>query len=102
MKSERQILYDIAYMWNLKYSTNDPIYQTETDKGHGSKRVVAKGEGGRLVDATLTFGMDKQQGPTVPHRELYPISWVRAWWKIYEKKCKKSYKCHQTVCTMLC
>ena len=25
---ERQILYDITYMWNLKYNTNEHIYQT--------------------------------------------------------------------------
>ena len=29
--SERQILYDITYMWNLKNSTNELIYKTETD-----------------------------------------------------------------------
>ena len=29
--SERQILYDIAYKWNLKYGTNEPICRTETD-----------------------------------------------------------------------
>ena len=28
---ERQIPYDITYMWNLKYDTNEPIYKTETD-----------------------------------------------------------------------
>ena len=28
---ERQMLYDITYMWNLKYDTNEPIYKTETD-----------------------------------------------------------------------
>ena len=28
---ERQILYDITCMWNLKYDTNEPIYETETD-----------------------------------------------------------------------
>ena len=28
---ERQIPYDITYMWNLKYDTNDLIYETETD-----------------------------------------------------------------------
>ena len=28
---ERQILYDITYMWNLKYNTNELIYKTETD-----------------------------------------------------------------------
>ena len=28
---ERQISYDTAYMWNLKYDTNKIIYKTETD-----------------------------------------------------------------------
>ena len=28
---QRQISYDIAYMWNLKYDTNELIYKTETD-----------------------------------------------------------------------
>ena len=28
---ERQIPHDITYMWNLKYDTNEPIYEAETD-----------------------------------------------------------------------
>ena len=28
---ERQIAYDITYIWNLKYDTNEPIYETETE-----------------------------------------------------------------------
>ena len=28
---ERQIPYDITYMWNLKYNTNEHIYKMETD-----------------------------------------------------------------------
>ena len=28
---ESQITYDITYMWNLKYGTNEPIYKAETD-----------------------------------------------------------------------
>ena len=28
---ERQIPYDITYMWNLKNNTNEFIYKTETD-----------------------------------------------------------------------
>ena len=27
---ERQIIYDITYIWNLKYDTNELIYETET------------------------------------------------------------------------
>ena len=30
-QKEKQILYDITYIWNLKYDTNEPIYETETD-----------------------------------------------------------------------
>ena len=30
-EKERQIAYDITYMWNLKYAANDPIYKIETD-----------------------------------------------------------------------
>ena len=30
-KRERQIPYDIIYMWNIKYDTNELIYKTETD-----------------------------------------------------------------------
>ena len=28
---ERQLLYGIAYMWNLKYEKNKLIYKIETD-----------------------------------------------------------------------
>ena len=28
---ERQIPYDITYMWTLKYNTNEHIYESETD-----------------------------------------------------------------------
>ena len=27
---ERQIPYDITYIWNLKYDTNEHIYETES------------------------------------------------------------------------
>ena len=30
-KRERQMLYDIAYMWNLKYDTSELNYERETD-----------------------------------------------------------------------
>ena len=29
-EGERQIPYDITYMWNLKYDTNEPIDKAET------------------------------------------------------------------------
>ena len=30
---ERQIPYGIPYVWNLKYDTDEPIYETETESG---------------------------------------------------------------------
>ena len=30
-KEKDKIPHDITYMWNLKYSANEPIYKTETD-----------------------------------------------------------------------
>ena len=35
---------DITYMWNLKYDTNELIYETETDTGI-ENRLVAKRAG---------------------------------------------------------
>ena len=32
-------------MWNLKYDTNEPNYETKTDSRAEKRLVVAKGEG---------------------------------------------------------
>ena len=77
-------------MWNLKYDANELIYEIETDsqtqktdwwlpKGKGEK---GKGKGwGRdklgVWDYQIqitTYKIDKQEVPTVQHRELYTIS----------------------------
>ena len=42
---ERQIPYDITYMWNVKYDTNKLIYKTETHSDIENSLVVAKVEG---------------------------------------------------------
>ena len=44
---ERQILYDITYMQNLKYDTNEVIFQTRRLIDIENTLVVAKEEGGR-------------------------------------------------------
>ena len=36
---ERQISYDITYMWNLKTDTNEHINKTETDSQIGRAHV---------------------------------------------------------------
>ena len=33
-------------MWNLKYDTNELIYETDTDSDTENRLVVAEGEGG--------------------------------------------------------
>ena len=40
---ERQILYDITYMWNLKYDTKEFIYEKEVDSHIENRFMVAKG-----------------------------------------------------------
>ena len=41
---ERQKSYNSTYMWNLKYNTNELIYDTKTDPQTENKPVVANGE----------------------------------------------------------
>ena len=49
--SQRQISCDITYMWNLKNSTNELIYKTETDtqtvENKTKQTSITKGEKGR-------------------------------------------------------
>ena len=35
----------ITFMWNLKYGTNDPVYKTETNRGHGEQTWGCQEEG---------------------------------------------------------
>ena len=41
---ERQIPYDITYMWILKFDTNEPIYKTETHKHREQTCGYQRGE----------------------------------------------------------
>ena len=43
-------------MWNLKYSTDDPIYQTETDHSHGEQTCVCWAGGGSGIDREFGVG----------------------------------------------
>ena len=69
-------------MWHLKYDTNELIYKTETDsQAQKTNLWLPKGKGGgdklgvwnQEIQATI-YKIDKQQGFTVEHRELYAIS----------------------------
>ena len=73
-------------MWDLKYDTNELIYKTETDSQTQKTNLwLQKEKGGRgqinqefgLTDTNYytVYKIDKQEGPTVQHRELYSISY---------------------------
>ena len=44
-QKENELPCGIIYMWNLKYDTNQLIYETNRIKGIENKLVVAKGKG---------------------------------------------------------
>ena len=49
-QTERQILYDIAYMWNQKNDTSESIYKTESESQTYKTNLwlpKGKGKGGR-------------------------------------------------------
>ena len=69
-------------MWKLKYDTNEFIYEIKTDSQMqrtdlwvSNGRRVGEGWIGSLglANANYYIQMDKQQGPTVQHKELYLI-----------------------------
>ena len=43
---ERQISYDITYKWNLKYDTNEHIYETGQTHRHREQTCGCLGVGG--------------------------------------------------------
>ena len=52
---ERQIPYDITYMQNLKYDTNELIYETETEETHRYRQqtCVCQGVGGGVWEGWI-------------------------------------------------
>ena len=42
---ERQTLFDATYIWNLKYDTNEPVYETNRIRDIQTRLVVARREG---------------------------------------------------------
>ena len=72
-------------MQNLTHDTNELNYEKDTDSGtERTEEEVWQGCGLELWDQqmqTIIYRMDKQQGPTVQHRELYSISCDKPEWK---------------------
>ena len=52
----RQITYDITYMWNLKYGTNEHIYNTETDSQTQRTDCGCQGGEGKEWDGQGAWG----------------------------------------------
>ena len=94
MKLESLILNDVShnekdkchmispYMQNLNYGTNEPIYRTEETHGHREQTCGCQW-GGRgsgmnrefgVSNANFAFGVSKQRGPAVQHRQLHTIT----------------------------
>ena len=61
---ERQIPYDITYIWNLIYGTNEPFHRKET---HGLGELTCGCQGGGI-------GMDWELG--VNRCKLLPLEWI--------------------------
>ena len=65
---ERQIPYDIIYIWNLKYGTNDPMYKTCHEQEEQAVFAIGD-EWGNGMDGesgvSSPFGMNGQWSPTV-------------------------------------
>ena len=50
---QRQIPYDITYIWNLKYVTNEPTYKTET---YGHREQTCGWQRGQGSEMDREFG----------------------------------------------
>ena len=44
-QKERKIPYDMTYMWNLKYDTNEPICEMETLMDIENRLLLLRGRG---------------------------------------------------------
>ena len=80
----------MTYMWNLKYDTNESIYESEAESWTQTRLAAAQEEtvwGGDGMGAwdqqklNTTQRMNKRQGPTVWYRELYLISCDKPKWR---------------------
>ena len=74
---EKQITYDITYMWNLKYDTYELIYERETDS-HREQTCSAKAE------AMWGRGKDLESG--VSRDKLSYIGWINNKVILYSKR----------------
>ena len=86
-ENEKYHMIPLIILWNLNYDSNELIYQAETDSQIQRtdlwlprERKLGEGwiESLKLADGmrrTGIYRMDKQEGPTVWHKELQSVSY---------------------------
>ena len=94
-------------MQTLKYDTNELIYKAEVDSQTQKTNLwlpKGKGDGGGINwefgisrYKLLLHKIDKQQGPTVYHRELYSISCNKPQWKRKKKICTQGLRFNKVI-----
>ena len=74
-------------MWSPKNDANEFVYKTEIDFQCRKRTWGDKDKLGVWDQQihTITYKTDKQRGPTIQHRELYPVSCNNLQCKKYEK-----------------
>ena len=96
-QKEKKIPYDITYIWNLIYGTNESFHRNEKH-GHGEETYGCQGGGGGI-------GMDWEFG--VNRCKLLPLEWIsneilmialgtissHLWWKKIIEKKECTYAC---------
>ena len=67
-QTERQIVYDVTYMWKLIFKKTGDYNKKETDSERESKLVVTSEEREGRVQTT-TYKINKLQGSIVQYRK---------------------------------
>ena len=70
----------ISHMWNIKYDTNELFKKQKQTQGYQREKGWGRDKLG-VWDQQIQTTIDKQQGSTVQHRELYSISCNKPEWK---------------------
>ena len=79
---ERQIPYDISYIWNLNTTQMNLFRRQKQTHRHREQTLLPRRRGWRRHGfrvwdkqmQAIIYRMDKPQGPTVEHRELHSTS----------------------------